>query len=256
MGGGIVHVGDRMAPRDPHAPLHVLPAPSLEALVEGLGFEQAAADHQVRREHVLLRLQSAQLGAGAIRAHGELAMQGMFANQRGLLQREAAESHGWIGGVDEMDPPGQEVWRVRQHVAVQEQQMSGAGLAGQTIAALGPPLVGGQSNGAGGKPAGLDRRNRQLGQSIFSRAIVEQHDLDRSGQGVGFQAQGAHQGAGVIVQVGDQHRQPRAGLRPGGIVHRPRLNGGVHAAAPCSERTSRVPCERTPEAFRARASAA
>ncbi len=69
-------------------------------------------------------------------------MQGVLADEGRLLQREAAEGHGGVAAVDQIDPLNQEVRCVRQHVAVQEQQVAGAGVGGKAVAAPGPALVG------------------------------------------------------------------------------------------------------------------
>ena len=126
VGGGVVDVGDRMAARDAHAPLHVLPAPADEACVERLGFEDVAADQQVGGEDVLFRRPASHLDRHAVAAAAPCARcrRRWPANARRLVEREAAERHRRIVRRDQLQPARQEVVGVRQHVGVEEQQVA------------------------------------------------------------------------------------------------------------------------------------
>ncbi len=87
--------------------------------------------------------------------------------------------------------------------------MSGAGVAGEAVAALGAALVGEDSDKPGGQGAGLDRGGHSLGHLVVAGAVVEQHDLDLALLSIGLDLERGEQPAGVIVQKRDQNGQPR-----------------------------------------------
>ncbi len=180
-------------------------------------------------------------------------MQPVLGQVRGLQQGEAPERHRRGLGAQQLQILAQEIGRVGQHVAVQEQQGGRAGVAGQAVAPLGTALVLGQLHQPGREGHRLDGGAHMAGQLVVARAIVEQHDLDRAGHGGGLGIQRGDQPAGIVVEEGDQHRQPGAGGGPGGVVEDPLLDVSVHAGAPCSAWTMCRRRERMPAASSAKA---
>jgi hypothetical protein len=210
MGGRIVDVLDRPAPRDPHAPLHVLPAPAGEPFVEGLGGEHVAADQEVGGEEMLFRRQPALGRRAAVGMPRHGVVQGLVATGADLGQGEAAERHRGIGLGHQVEPGRQEMRIVGQHVAVQEQQALGAGVGDQAIAAPAAALVARQADQPGGKGQGADQGFDPGGQGVVVGTVVQQHQL-HAGDGFRLPGQGLEQGRGIVPLEGGQDREPRPG---------------------------------------------
>ncbi len=170
-----------------------------------------------------------------------------------LLHRKAAEGHVRGRGFHQLEVTGQEVGRVGQHVAVQEQQLLGARIARQPVSALGAAFISRELDQTGRQLQGLYGLAHLAGQFVVAGAVVEQHQLDLAFQGLGFGVQCGDQLARIVVEERDQHRERRAGLRPRGVVEDPLLDRDVHAAAPCRARTIWSRRERRPAASSAKA---
>ncbi len=104
----------------------------------------------------------------------------------------------------------------------------------------------------------MHRRTDLAGQLVVARAVVEQHDLHSPIESDGLDVERGDEGARIIVQERDQHRQPRARAEPRGVVEHPFLDfpvldRGVHAGAPCKARTMCSLRDRMPAASRAKA---
>ena len=243
MGGRVVDMADRPVARRPACPTHILPAPAGEAGVERLGGEDVAPNQQVGGEDILLGRLPAGLGRQTVAARGQRPVHGVGAGARRLGQREAAEGHGRVVGVDQHEPAVEEVRRDRgRRLASRNSRRRAvtASSGGEAIATGRAALVLGQVDEAGGRRHGPDRRADGAGQVGIARAIVEHHDLDRQV----WPLQRRDQRGGIVAIGRDQHREARLRAGPGWAVDG--VDARAHAGLAFRKPSAARPWERRP----------